>query len=80
MLFIQDHDHDNRLSMDDFMKSVKEEDLLLEAFGPCLPDTKVNTDLSLALTLVLVLIMFLIAFAYVKTHLSALSTYQQVRR
>eukprot|EP00116_Pleurobrachia_bachei_P007100 sb/3467362/ len=35
-----DHDHDNRLSMDDFMKSVKEEDLLLEAFGPCLPDTK----------------------------------------
>ena len=28
--------------MDDFMKSVKEEDLLLEAFGPCLPDTKVQ--------------------------------------
>ena len=35
--------------MDDFMKSVQEEDLLLEAFGPCLPDTKVTIPRSLNL-------------------------------
>nr|XP_033787034.1 EF-hand calcium-binding domain-containing protein 1 [Geotrypetes seraphini] len=35
-----DHDHDSKVSYDDFQKSVKEETLLLEAFGPCLPDTK----------------------------------------
>jgi len=35
-----DHDHDSRLSYKDFEKSVKEEPLLLEAFGPCLPDNK----------------------------------------
>ncbi|CAB1436046.1 unnamed protein product [Pleuronectes platessa] len=34
-----DHDHDGRLSFDDFKKAVKEENLLLEAFGTCLPDT-----------------------------------------
>ncbi|XP_075872149.1 calaxin isoform X2 [Nelusetta ayraudi] len=33
-----DHDHDGRLSFTDFEKSVKEENLLLEAFGTCLPD------------------------------------------
>ena len=33
-----DHDHDGRLSRDDFSISVKREPLLLEAFGPCLPD------------------------------------------
>lgn len=32
-----DHDHDGRLSNLDFETSVKEEPLLLEAFGPCLP-------------------------------------------
>lgn len=42
--FLQDHDHDGRLSFADFEKSVKEENLLLEAFGTCLPDTVVNTD------------------------------------
>lgn len=34
-----DHDHDGRLSFADFEKSVREENLLLEAFGTCLPDT-----------------------------------------
>ncbi|XP_034560409.1 EF-hand calcium-binding domain-containing protein 1 [Notolabrus celidotus] len=34
-----DHDHDGRLSFDDFEKAVREENLLLEAFGTCLPDT-----------------------------------------
>ncbi|KAJ3608664.1 hypothetical protein NHX12_023195 [Muraenolepis orangiensis] len=36
-----DHDHDGRLSFADFEKAVKEENLLLEAFGSCLPDAKV---------------------------------------
>ncbi|XP_069371975.1 calaxin-like [Paralichthys olivaceus] len=35
-----DHDQDGRLSFDDFEKSVREENLLLEAFGNCLPDTQ----------------------------------------
>ncbi|KAM7373110.1 hypothetical protein PAMP_007990 [Pampus punctatissimus] len=34
-----DHDHDGRLSFADFEMAVKEENLLLEAFGTCLPDT-----------------------------------------
>uniref|UniRef100_A0A672I5B0 EF-hand calcium binding domain 1 n=2 Tax=Salarias fasciatus TaxID=181472 RepID=A0A672I5B0_SALFA len=34
-----DNDHDGRLSFEDFEKAVKEENLLLEAFGTCLPDT-----------------------------------------
>ncbi|XP_070702673.1 calaxin [Pempheris klunzingeri] len=34
-----DHDHDGRLSFSDFEKAVREENLLLEAFGTCLPDT-----------------------------------------
>ncbi|KAM9838149.1 calaxin [Aulostomus maculatus] len=34
-----DHDHDGRLSFADFEKAVTEENLLLEAFGTCLPDT-----------------------------------------
>uniref|UniRef100_UPI0037E7D393 calaxin n=1 Tax=Semicossyphus pulcher TaxID=241346 RepID=UPI0037E7D393 len=33
-----DHDHDCRLSFADFEKAVREENLLLEAFGTCLPD------------------------------------------
>uniref|UniRef100_A0A3Q3K421 EF-hand domain-containing protein n=1 Tax=Monopterus albus TaxID=43700 RepID=A0A3Q3K421_MONAL len=33
-----DHDHDGRLSLADFEKAVREENLLLEAFGTCLPD------------------------------------------
>ncbi|XP_023667718.1 calaxin [Paramormyrops kingsleyae] len=35
-----DHDHDGRLSYTDFETAVREENLLLEAFGPCLPDAK----------------------------------------
>ncbi|XP_056154659.1 calaxin [Lampris incognitus] len=35
-----DHDHDSRLSYADFEMAVKEENLLLEAFGHCLPDAK----------------------------------------
>ncbi|KAJ8267664.1 hypothetical protein COCON_G00128360 [Conger conger] len=35
-----DHDHDGRLSYADFEKAVREEDLLLEAFGTCVPDAK----------------------------------------
>lgn len=40
---LQDHDHDGRLSFADFEKSVKEENLLLEAFGTCLPDDAVKS-------------------------------------
>ncbi|XP_025895248.1 EF-hand calcium-binding domain-containing protein 1 [Nothoprocta perdicaria] len=35
-----DYDHDGKLSFLDFEKAVREENLLLEAFGPCLPDIK----------------------------------------
>ncbi|XP_078519778.1 calaxin [Lissotriton helveticus] len=35
-----DIDHDGKLSFEDFEKAVHEESLLLEAFGPCLPDIK----------------------------------------
>ncbi|NXA65497.1 EFCB1 protein, partial [Mohoua ochrocephala] len=35
-----DHDHDGKLSFMDFEKAVRDENLLLEAFGPCLPDIK----------------------------------------
>ncbi|RVE66536.1 hypothetical protein OJAV_G00108540 [Oryzias javanicus] len=35
-----DHDKDGRLSFEDFEKSVKKEELLLEAFGSCLPNFK----------------------------------------
>ncbi|KAM6216055.1 calaxin isoform 1-T1 [Rhynchocyon petersi] len=35
-----DHDHDGKLSFADYEQAVKEETLLLEAFGPCLPDPK----------------------------------------
>ncbi|KAM8966251.1 calaxin [Pelodytes ibericus] len=35
-----DYDHDSKLSFVDFEKAVREENLLLEAFGPCLPDSK----------------------------------------
>ncbi|KAM6974795.1 calaxin isoform 2-T2 [Tautogolabrus adspersus] len=38
-----DHDHDGRLSFADFEKAVREEDLLLEGFGICLPD---NTSIE----------------------------------
>uniref|UniRef100_A0A8D0UXI4 Calaxin n=1 Tax=Sus scrofa TaxID=9823 RepID=A0A8D0UXI4_PIG len=35
-----DHDHDGKLSFPDYEAAVREEALLLEAFGPCLPDPK----------------------------------------
>ncbi|PKU40976.1 ef-hand calcium-binding domain-containing protein 1 [Limosa lapponica baueri] len=35
-----DYDHDGKLSFMDFEKAVRDETLLLEAFGPCLPDLK----------------------------------------
>ncbi|XP_066053714.1 calaxin [Chamaea fasciata] len=35
-----DYDHDGKLSFADFEKAVREEKLLLEVFGPCLPDIK----------------------------------------
>ncbi|NXN06563.1 EFCB1 protein, partial [Indicator maculatus] len=35
-----DYDHDGKLSFVDFEKAVRNENLLLEAFGPCLPDIK----------------------------------------
>ncbi|NXM81346.1 EFCB1 protein, partial [Oenanthe oenanthe] len=37
---LQDHDQDGKLSFTDFEKAVRDENLLLEAFGPCLPDIK----------------------------------------
>ena len=33
-----DLDHDGLLSLEDFAESVKQEELLLEAFGKCLPN------------------------------------------
>ncbi|EMP35286.1 EF-hand calcium-binding domain-containing protein 1 [Chelonia mydas] len=36
----EDYDHDGKLSYTDFEKAVRDENLLLEAFGPCLPDIK----------------------------------------
>ncbi|KAM6375773.1 calaxin isoform 1-T1 [Alca torda] len=41
-----DYDHDGKLSFMDFEKAVRDENLLLEAFGPCLPDLKVHQLLS----------------------------------
>ncbi|ERE76824.1 EF-hand calcium-binding domain-containing protein 1 [Cricetulus griseus] len=38
-----DQDHDGKLSYTDYENAVREETLLLEAFGPCLPDPKTET-------------------------------------
>lgn len=43
---VQDYDHDSRLSYSDFERAVRNENLLLEAFGSCLPDTKVKITKS----------------------------------
>ncbi|NXI28749.1 EFCB1 protein, partial [Sterrhoptilus dennistouni] len=40
LFLLQDYDHDGKLSFADFEKAVREEKLLLEVFGPCLPDIK----------------------------------------
>uniref|UniRef100_A0A8C3WJF6 EF-hand domain-containing protein n=1 Tax=Catagonus wagneri TaxID=51154 RepID=A0A8C3WJF6_9CETA len=37
-----DYDNDGKLSFEDFEKAVKEDRLLLEVFGPCLPEAKVQ--------------------------------------
>ncbi|XP_074134194.1 calaxin isoform X5 [Sminthopsis crassicaudata] len=42
-----DHDHDGKLSFADYEMSVREEALLLEAFGPCLPETKVPWEIKM---------------------------------
>lgn len=39
---LQDYDNDGKLSFEDFEKAVKEDRLLLEVFGPCLPEAKVQ--------------------------------------
>lgn len=49
-LLLQDHDHDGRISFADFKKSVMGENLLLNAFGVCLPDTMVITKQQLLKT------------------------------
>ncbi|XP_051033166.1 calaxin [Phodopus roborovskii] len=36
-----DHDNDGKISFADFEKAVRKDRLLLEVFGPCLPDAKV---------------------------------------
>ena len=46
----QDLDKDGRLSFEDYSKSVEQENLLLEAFGQCLPDAKVSMKKSPLLT------------------------------
>ncbi|NWR30285.1 EFCB1 protein, partial [Tachuris rubrigastra] len=38
--YLNDYDHDGKLSLADFEQAVRDENLLLEAFGPCLPDIK----------------------------------------
>ncbi|XP_061144883.1 calaxin isoform X3 [Syngnathus typhle] len=38
-----DHDHDDRISLDDFTKSVKKANHVLEAFGTCLPNITVSS-------------------------------------
>ncbi len=40
----KDKDHDSRLSFQDFHQSVLADPLLLECFGQCLPDQKVNFE------------------------------------
>ena len=37
-----DHDKDGRVSYYDFEASVKHEPLMMEAFGPCLPNNSVG--------------------------------------
>lgn len=41
-----DLDKDHRVSKEDFAESVKKDKLLLEVFGPCLPETKVYWGVS----------------------------------
>ena len=41
-LYMQDFDHDGRLSFEDYSQAVDADTLLLEVLGQCLPDTKVS--------------------------------------
>ncbi|XP_053464895.1 calaxin-like [Nycticebus coucang] len=41
---LKDYDKDGKISFADFEKAVREERLLLEVFGPCLPETKKCLD------------------------------------
>lgn len=46
-IFLQDFDHDSKVSLEDYITSIKKEPLLIEGFGPCLPSpddvTRFNT-------------------------------------
>ena len=43
---LQDHDNDSKVSLEDFRKSIESERLLIEAFGPCLPDSTLLEEFS----------------------------------
>jgi len=40
-------DGDHRVSFKDFQEAIKQENLLLQGFGQCLPDDKVSTFVQL---------------------------------
>jgi len=40
---VKDIDGDHRISFRDFQEAIKQENLLLQGFGQCLPDDKVTT-------------------------------------
>ena len=42
LVYLQDIDKDSKLSKGDFESSVQSEQLLLEAFGKCLPDRELS--------------------------------------
>jgi len=44
-VFVKDMDGDHRVSFKDFQEAIKLENLLLQGFGQCLPDDKVNKAL-----------------------------------
>ncbi len=37
---VQDKDGDGKVSLQDFLQTIRTETLLIEAFGPCLPCTE----------------------------------------
>jgi Ca2+-binding EF-hand superfamily protein len=39
-----DHDNDSKLSLQDFKMTIEDERLLIEAFGPCLPEERYIED------------------------------------
>ena len=41
-VYFQDHDHDGRLSLEDYITGIKQEPLLIEALGTCLPTRQVS--------------------------------------